>query len=91
MQVSRVDSLLAELTARHGLSADYAARLRPLVERLLEPGIPEATRPALMELLAETCERQRRIEESGKQMKQAVQEFFAELGKLIQQAHRRGA
>ena len=56
--VQRVESLLEELEARHGAGQAFMDQLRPVVERIFNPGTPEESRPHLLELVAEACERQ---------------------------------
>ena len=56
--MERVDSLISELSVRHQ-NADprFLAAVRPLVASILDPATPEASRVPLLELLAETFER----------------------------------
>lgn len=55
--MSRVDSLIAELRARHGNEELFFDHLRPLVVKIFDPATPEESRNSLLELVAETCER----------------------------------
>ncbi len=82
--MNRVDTLLLELQARHGnRDAGFLAAVRPLIERMLDPGTPEAARVSLLELLAETFERDVRIREATAQSLAAWREFVARLRQLL--------
>ena len=60
--MSRVDTLLRELSTRHANSDQrFLAEVRPLVEKIVDPALPVDARVPLLELLAETFERDRRI------------------------------
>lgn len=80
----RVDSLLAELQARHSTQPEFMDQLRPLVERILADATPEDSRPRLLELVAETCERQTMIEKNSEAMRAAFDEMFRLMRLMIQ-------
>lgn len=63
-------------------------RLRPMVERILEPETPEASRPELLELLAETCEREVQNKRSTEAMRVAFRDFFAHIQALLYENYR---
>ncbi len=79
----RVDSLLAELGARHGNSGTFLAALRPALIRILDPGTPESVRPDLLEQVAVTCERAVAIQRDGEAARQAVLDYAAQLQALL--------
>lgn len=78
----RVDGLLAELQARHKTQPEFMEQLRPLLERILDDDTPEDCRPRLLELVAETCERQTRIAQATEALRAAFEEMF-ELMRLM--------
>ncbi len=56
--MTRAESLIRELTARSGNDdVAFLGAVRPLVEKILDAATPEAARVPLLELLAETFER----------------------------------
>ena len=58
MPMDRADSLIAELSSRHqNQSPKFLAAVRPLVVNILDEKTPEEARIPLLELLAETFER----------------------------------
>ena len=83
--MTRVDSLLAELGARHRTGDAFLEQLRPMVERILDPGTPEAARPDLLELVAESCERHVTIEKNCKQAVAAWNQFAAHLKAALEE------
>ena len=83
VMVSRVDGLLGELKSRHGTEAQFMERLRPMVENILGEDTPDHMRSELLELLAETCDRQVKIQRDGVKMREAFQSFFANIGQLL--------
>lgn len=56
--MTRAESLIRELTARSGNDdVAFLDAVRPLVEKILDAATPEAARVPLLEMLAETFER----------------------------------
>lgn len=54
----RAESLIRELSARHGnRDQAFLTAVRPMVEKILDDGTPEGARVTLLEMLAETFER----------------------------------
>ncbi|MCB9884542.1 MAG: hypothetical protein H6838_03565 [Planctomycetes bacterium] len=82
--MTRVDALMLELQARHNNNDPrFLTAVRPLVERILDPGTPEDARVPLLEMLAETFERDVAIREATAQSLAAWRDFFANLKKLL--------
>lgn len=81
--MTRVDALLAELAARHGNQEPFLTAVRPLVERILEPGLTDDRRVHLLEFLAETCERDVAIRANGERARRAWVEFFEHLKQIV--------
>jgi len=80
----RIDALLAELTARHGNDdPQFLAAVRPMVARILEPAIPSAARVPLLELLAETFERDLQVRRDLAVAREQWQRFFAHLRQML--------
>ncbi|MCA8976269.1 MAG: hypothetical protein KDC98_16230 [Planctomycetes bacterium] len=53
-----MDAILSELSSRHqNTDVRFLTAVRPMVERILDDGTPEAARVPLLEMLAETFER----------------------------------
>ena len=78
--MSRVDALLSELAARHRQSDPrFLAAVRPLAEKILDPMLPVAARVPLLEMLAETFERDVGIRREGDAARAALREFTAAL------------
>ena len=80
---NRVDSLLAELEARYPTGDGFVDTLRPMAERILDAGTPEQHRPALLEMLAETCDRQIQIERNCARAIEAWRGFIDQLKILL--------
>ncbi len=54
----RAESLIRELAARHGnRDTSFLTAVRPLVEKILDGATPAIARVSLLEMLAETFER----------------------------------
>lgn len=82
--MTRVDALLLELQARHhNDDPRFLTAVRPLVEKILDPGTPEAARVPLLEMLAETFERDVAIREATAQSQAAWRSFFANLRRML--------
>lgn len=78
--MTRAESLIRELSARHG-NADpaFIAGVRPLVELILDVGTPESARVDLLELLAETFERDLQVRRDLDAARRGLAEIFARL------------
>ena len=63
--MTRVERILAELRARHGNDDRFTERLRPMLERIVDPELSEESQLGLLELVAETCERNTQIRSDG--------------------------
>lgn len=82
--MERIDSLLLELSTRHrNHDPRFLTAVRPMVATILDPGTPEAARVPLLELLAETFERDVQVRRDIANAHTAWGEFFARLRKLI--------
>lgn len=83
--MSRVDALLEELSARHdNRDPRFLAAVRPMIERILDPTTPVASRVPLLELLAQTFERDVQIRRDFAAASLGVQQFFAALRRLLE-------
>lgn len=84
MTTSRLDALMAELQARHGNhDPQFLAAIRPLVARILEPATPVTARVPLLELLAETFERDFQVRRDLAVAREHWQRFFDQLRRLL--------
>jgi hypothetical protein len=84
MTTSRIEALLTELQARHGnRDPQFLAAVRPMVARILEPATPPAARVPLLELLAETFERDQQVRRDLAVAREQWQRFFAQLRDLL--------
>ncbi|MFO1076372.1 MAG: hypothetical protein U1E73_01445 [Planctomycetota bacterium] len=84
--MSRVDALLSELQSRHrNDDPQFLAAIRPAIERILDDATPEHARVALLEMLAETFERDRRNRENIAAARDGIARFFAELRRRLEQ------
>jgi hypothetical protein len=82
--MDRVDSLLRELSSRHrNQDARFLAGVRPMAEKILDANTPEAARVPLLELLAETFERDVQVRRDCAAARASFAAFFAELRKLL--------
>jgi hypothetical protein len=82
--MTRVDSLLQELSARHGnRDPRFLAAVRPMVERILAPGLADEARTSLLEMLAETCERDVAVRRDCAAAREHLAAFFAQLLRLL--------
>lgn len=82
--MTRVDAILLELQQRHR-NADpaFLAAIRPIVERIFDAGTPEPARVPLLEMLAETFERDRDNRANLASAKENFARFFADLRRLL--------
>lgn len=84
MPMERLDALLLELSQRHrNQDPRFLAAVRPMVATILDPGTPEHARVPLLELLAETFERDVQVREDLARARVAWAGFFANLRKLL--------
>ena len=81
---------MAELKARYELREDFIERLRAPVALILSEEIPRERRRELLELLAETCERDVKIRREGANLRSAFQELFRVLGDLNEKLRKLG-
>ena len=83
--MTRTDALITELSRRHdNAHPEFLAAVRPLVDRILEPGISDSARIELMEMLAETFERDVAIRRDLQRAQQGFDAFFAELRRILE-------
>ncbi len=80
----RVEGLLAELQARHKTEPEFMEKLRPELERILSDDTSEDSRIRLLELVAETCERQTQISRSCDALLEVFDGMFEQLRSMIQ-------
>ena len=82
--MSRADNLIRELSIRHGnTDARFLTAVRPLVARILDDGTPEAARVPLLEMLAETFERDVRTRRDCASARAAWARFCERLQQLL--------
>ena len=81
----RVEGLLAELQARHKTEPEFMERLRPELECILSEDTPEDSRIRLLELVAETCDRQTQIARSCDALLAVFDGMFEQLRSLVRQ------
>ena len=82
--MDRVDSLIHELSHRHrNLDERFLTAVRPMVARILDVATPEHARVPLLEMLAETFERDVQIRRDIAAARAAWDEFFARLRRLL--------
>lgn len=83
--MERVDSLLSELSQRHrNQDPRFLASVRPMVANILDPATPDHARVPLLELLAETFERDVQVRRDIGKALDGWQRFFASLRKLLE-------
>lgn len=82
--MERVDSLLQELASRHrNDDPGFLAAVRPMVVTILDPATPEHARVPLLELLAETFERDVQVRRDIGRARASWENFFVSLRKLL--------
>ncbi len=81
--MTRVDRILTELRARHGSDECFEARLRPMLERIVDPAMSEECQVGLLEIVAETCERNTQIRRDGKAALEAWDSYVKSLLRLL--------
>ncbi len=78
--VARVDSLIAELSSRHrNEDPRFLTAVRPIAERILALPLPDDRRCALLEMLAETFERDVAIRVNTAAAIEGWQRFLSDL------------
>ena len=83
--MERVDSLLSELSQRHrNQDPRFLAAVRPMVANILDPATPDHARVPLLELLAETFERDVQVRRDIGKALEGWKGFFASLRKLLE-------
>lgn len=68
----RTTRILAELTERYDLQADFVQKVRPMVDTIFSDDIKDEDRTALLEVLAETCERDLRMRKGSAALREAL-------------------
>lgn len=82
--MDRADSLIHELSTRHqNLDERFLAAVRPMVGKILDEGTPDHARVPLMELLAETFERDVQIRRDMAAARAAWNDFFERLRRML--------
>lgn len=82
--MERIDSLLQELSSRHrNHDARFLAAVRPVVASILDTGTPEHARVALLELLAETFERDVQVRRDCAAAQAGIAAWFAALRRRL--------
>lgn len=82
--MDRVDSLLQELSSRHrNQDPRFLAAVRPMVVTILDADTPDASRVALLELLAETFERDLQVRRDCAKAQDAWVAFMASIRRLL--------
>lgn len=82
--MDRVDALIQELSARHANDDErFLAAVRPMVERILDPAMPEEHRVPLLELLAESFERDVQVRRDLQQARENWARFFEALKQML--------
>lgn len=80
----RVESLLLELQARHrNQDPRFLEAVRPMAERILDPTLSDAARVQLLELLAETFERDVQIRAATAASLVALRAWVANMKRLL--------
>ena len=73
-----------ELTQRYDLREPFRSRLRPLLERILAPDVPEERRVFLLEMVAESCQRDQRIRATFGLLKDRLEQLSRSLERLAE-------
>ena len=82
--MDRIDSLLQELSSRHrNDDSRFLAAVRPMVAGILDPATPEDRRVPLLELLAETFERDVQVRRDTGRALAAWQQWFSSIQRLL--------
>jgi hypothetical protein len=82
--MSRVDALLQELQTHHRNGhPGFLAAVRPLAIAIFDDRTPDHARGALLERLAETFERDRRVRDDFAETQSEWRRFIAELKRYL--------
>lgn len=82
--MERVDNLIAELASRYNnQDPQFLAAVRPAVVKILDEKTPEHARVPLLEMLAETFERDARSKQSCAAAKVAIAQWAETLRRLL--------
>lgn len=82
--MDRADTLIRELSARHGNTDErFLVAVRPIVDKILDDATPEDARVPLLELLAETFERDVQVRNDLQRARVAWADFFALLQRML--------
>ncbi len=79
----RVERILNELRARYGNDERFTERLRPMLKRIVDPSVSDESQVSLLELAAETCERDSQIKRDGEAARAAWDEYIQILLRLV--------
>ena len=75
--MNRVDTIIRELSSRHqNADARFLAAVRPMVACIFDSGTPAAARVPLLEMLAETFDRDARMRRDFASIRQGLRELF---------------
>ncbi|MCU0862295.1 MAG: hypothetical protein MUC36_00760 [Planctomycetes bacterium] len=82
--MERIDSLLDELSSRHrNHDPRFLAAVRPMAASILDPALTDGQRVSLLELLAETFERDGQVRRDCVRAQAAWQQFFVAIHRLL--------
>jgi hypothetical protein len=82
--MTRTDTILSELANRHrNTDPAFLAAVRPMVERILDPCTPEPARVPLLELLAETFERDAGMRRDFAAIRAGLERLFEHLRRRL--------
>lgn len=80
----RIEHLLSELTQRYELTDEFAGKLRPMIATIFSDEIRDEDRTQLLEMVAETCERDLRMRRGSVKLKECLQTLMSTLHELNQ-------
>jgi hypothetical protein len=89
MDAKRTTRLLDELTLRYKLEDRFLDKVKPIAENILALDMPEGRRTELLEMLAETCQRDLTIREATSAAREAWQSFMEDLSRLAEILYKR--
>lgn len=72
----KVEQILADLDERYKLGEAFTAKVRPLVEKILDPEMPEEAREPLMDELIDVYESQARLRNNLEMLHEYVHRAF---------------
>jgi len=82
--MDRVDTLIAELSCRHqNTDSRFLTAVRPIVVKILDAKTPADARVPLLEMLAETFERDVTVRADGESARKAWAQFTELLKRLL--------